>query len=95
MKDWAEAFYLSDVWRDTRDAYLLSRQNICERCGEPAKICHHKTWLTKNNINDVYITLSWDNLEALCQECHNKEHHKKKSALRYSFDADGNLIEKD
>ena len=92
MKKWAEAFYLGKAWEPCRDAYLKSQNNICERCGEPAKICHHKTWLTRDNINNPYITLCWDNLEALCQDCHNKEHHKSKPKLRYSFDADGNII---
>ena len=92
MKKWAEAFYLSKSWEQCRDAYLESQNNICERCGEPAKICHHRTWLTRENINNPYVTLCWDNLEALCQDCHNKEHHKKKPKLRYSFDEEGNIV---
>lgn len=92
MKEWARSFYMSGVWEDTRAAYMLSKNNICERCGEPAKICHHKTWLNRTNINNPYVTLSWDNLEALCQDCHNKEHHKKDSTLRYRFDNEGNII---
>ena len=84
MKQWAQAFYLSQNWKDTSRAYLLTQNNICERCGEPAKICHHKTYLTRENINDQAIALSWDNLEALCQDCHNKEHHRteKEQALQ-------------
>lgn len=92
MKEWAKAFYLSKAWKDTAAAYMLSVNDICERCGEPAKICHHKTWLTRDNINNPYITLAWDNLEALCQDCHNKEHHKQKPKLRYSFDEEGNIL---
>ena len=92
MKKWAEAFYLSKAWEQCRDAYLESQHGICERCGEPAKICHHRTWLTRENINNPYTTLCWDNLEALCQDCHNKEHHKNKPKLRYSFDEEGNIL---
>ena len=92
MKAWAKAFYLGKSWIDTRAAYMLSQQWICERCGEPAKVCHHKTWLTAKNISNPYISLSWDNLEALCQDCHNKEHHKKERATRYTFDAQGNIL---
>ncbi|MUT97757.1 MAG: HNH endonuclease [Subdoligranulum sp.] len=60
---------------------MKSKGYLCERCSTPddpvtAKIAHHKTYLTKQNINDPYIALSWDNLEALCQDCHNKEHHR-------------------
>ena len=76
----------------TRAAYLMSQDFICERCGEPAKIVHHKRWLNRDNINDTDITLNWDNLEALCQDCHNKEHHKSAPRLRYRFDADGGII---
>lgn len=60
---------------------------------EPAKIVHHKIWLTPKNIHEQSITLCWDNLEALCQDCHNKEHHAKNvRAKRYAFTADGELI---
>jgi 5-methylcytosine-specific restriction endonuclease McrA len=70
---------------------MASQYYICERCGEPAKIVHHKTYINRDNINDTSITLSWDNLEALCQDCHNKEHHKA-DTRRYSFDENGNVI---
>ena len=94
MKEWARAFYLSKVWKSTAESYMkqLSVNGICERCGEPAKIVHHKIYLTRNNIHNPEIALSWDNLEALCQDCHNKEHHKKETALRYRFDGEGNII---
>lgn len=97
MKPWAESFYNSDQWRACREAFLSSKGGLCERCSTPydpvaAKIAHHKIWLTKNNINDPYITLSWDNLEALCQDCHNKEHHKKKSKVCYRFGEDGEIL---
>ena len=54
-------------------------------------MAHHKRYLTRENINDAGITLSWDNLEALCRDCHNKEHHKRKPRLRYKFDAAGGI----
>jgi len=90
MKAWAKEFYESSSWRECRAAYLISQHNVCERCGDIAKVVHHKKYLTAKNINDVSITLNWDNLEALCQDCHNKEHHNKPK--RYSFDSDGNII---
>ena len=51
MKAWAKSFYLSQAWENTRAAYLMSQDYICERCGEPAKIAHHKRYLTRENIN--------------------------------------------
>ena len=88
MKEWAEWFYKSKEWAQTRDAYMVAQHYLCERCGEPAKIVHHKIWLTPKNIHEQSITLCWDNLEALCQDCHNKEHHAKNvRAKRYAFTA--------
>lgn len=56
MKAWAKSFYLSAAWGKTRAAYLMSQDYICERCGQPAKIVHHKRWLNRENINDMTIT---------------------------------------
>lgn len=56
------------AWRKLRAAKL--RQNpLCERCGEPATVVHHKD---HNSWNDF-----WDNLESVCRNCH-EEHHKRK-----------------
>ena len=68
------AFYISTAWRKISAAYLSSRNYVCERCGQPAKICHHKKWLNGQNVNDPAIALSFDNLEALCISCHTLEH---------------------
>lgn len=97
MKPWAEKFYNSDAWHECRAVFLQSKDNLCERCSTPddpvaAKIAHHKKRLTCENISDPYIALSWDNLEALCQDCHNKEHHRTERKPRYKFDGDGNLV---
>lgn len=96
MKAWAEKFYNSEPWRQCRDGFLKSKYYMCERCAKAgdivtAKIAHHKTYLTKDNINDPNIALSWKNLEALCQDCHNKEHHKGNNK-RYVFDESGKII---
>ncbi len=96
MKAWAKDFYFSSAWEKTRAAFLQSRSGLCERClanGEiaPAKIVHHKIYLTSKNIGNPEIALAWDNLEALCQDCHNKEHNKTKST-RYKFDVNGRVL---
>ena len=49
---WAEWFYKSKEWAQTRDAYMVAQHYLCERCGEPAKIVHHKIWLTPKNIHE-------------------------------------------
>lgn len=93
MKDYAKGFYNSKAWRDTQAAYMASKHYICERCGKPARIVHHKTYITPQNIHDVNITLNWSNLEALCQDCHNKEHSSAEvCAEGLAFDSNGILI---
>lgn len=90
MKEYASEFYQSKAWRKVRRAYMESQHYICERCGAPAVICHHKKHITPKNITNPEITLNFDNLEALCMDCHNKEHMSKSGIC--IFDEDGNVI---
>lgn len=69
-----DAFYHSKKWQRVSAAYMSSKNYICERCGKPAVICHHKKHLNAQNVHDPEIALNFDNLEALCIECHNAEH---------------------
>jgi len=94
MKPWAQWFYKSKVWERTREAYIAYRHGLCERCGAGGKVVHHKIKLTPQNINDPNVTLNWDNLELLCQECHNREHGGASTAEGLMFDDEGNLIQK-
>ena len=80
------AFYKGKAWRKVSAAYMASQNYICERCGKPATICHHKTWLNGKNVNNPEIALSFDNLEALCLDCHNAEHGLKHSVTLFSED---------
>ena len=102
-KEWTNGFYTSKEWRKTRDAYYRFQCGRCERCMaevlagvrrvediNPGIIVHHKKELTPENINDPAVALSFDNLELLCDEHHNRQHKAK--AKRYTFDAKGNLI---
>lgn len=96
MKEYAKSFYASEAWKKTRLAYIKQVSGLCERCkasGEfvPGKIVHHRKYITPKNINDPRITLSFSNLELLCEDCHNKE-HKRKENIRYKFAADGSLL---
>lgn len=93
-KEWALSFYRSKAWVQCRIGYMLSQNYICERCGDTAKICHHIEHLTPENIDNPNMTLNWDNLESVCQECHNIEHHKTKATVKgIVFDSNGNLIQ--
>jgi len=96
LKPWARHFYKSKAWGKVREAYIAYRHRLCERCGAGGKIVHHKIYLTPDNINDPEITLSFDNLELLCQECHNLEHHERAPVAEgLRFTADGDLISVD
>jgi 5-methylcytosine-specific restriction endonuclease McrA len=91
MKPWAEQFYKSKAWRDCRDAYFVSKFGLCEKCGRPGLIVHHKIKLNPQNINNPDITLNWDNLELLCLDCHNREHGGASTAEGLEFDENGDL----
>ena len=85
------AFYNSKEWRKVSAAYMSSKLYICERCGKPAQICHHKQYLNAQNVQDPNIALNPENLEALCIDCHNAEHGSRHSVTL--FDGSGNIQE--
>lgn len=80
-KEFAKAFYKSKAWLSCRDGFIKSVHGLCNRCGNPGHIVHHKELLTLSNINNPDITLNWELLEYLCQDCHNKEHHGVKQEV--------------
>jgi len=94
-KDYARSFYKSKAWQDCRLSYVYKVHGLCERCEGVGKIVHHKVYITPDNINDPSITLDHDNLELLCQTCHNREHHGESMSTRegFGFDKFGNLIQ--
>ena len=88
------AFYHSQAWLNCRAGYLSFVGGLCERCAakgiiRPARIVHHKEYISLDNITDPSVLLSFDNLEALCQDCHNAEHFK--SNKRYRVDEFGRV----
>ena len=100
-RDFAKKFYNSKQWIKCREAYKQSVNGLCERCLKAGKYVpgdevHHKIPLTPENINNPYITLSFENLELLCSSCHSIEHNRKyKEIVRegLKFDENGDLIE--
>lgn len=72
----AKKIYRGSRWKNyVRPTYLESVDYLCERCSDIAKVVHHKIYLNNDNIDDEEIVYGFDNLEALCQSCHNREHH--------------------
>mgnify|MGYP003365477994 CR=1 FL=1 len=88
-RPFAESFYKSKAWERCRDGFMRSKHWTCECCGSPATVAHHKVHLSPKNINDPNITLSWDNLMAVCTDCH-AELHRKNQTMK--FDANGDPI---
>ena len=78
-------------------------QYLCERCLSrgiytPAEIVHHIEPLRPDNVTNRNITLSFDNLMAVCRKCHEEIHHETNTAAkhrkykkRYTVDKDGNV----
>lgn len=95
MKEWAAEFYSSDAWKKTRRAYRKSVGGLCERCldrGEvrAGEIVHHIRHLTPENIHDPKVTLSWDNLQLLCRDCHAQIHTNRER--RWRVDEFGRVV---
>ena len=104
-------FYQSKAWKDARKTIWLKQNLLCNRCHKPVYvdgisewipkenrrtgIVHHIKHLDNTNVYDDSIALDENNLEGLCKDCHELEHHKDQvTRLGYEFDELGNLIKK-
>ena len=91
-----KAFYSSKIWERCRQAYISQVRGLCEECLKNGKITpgehvHHKIPLTPETVDDPELALNFDNLELLCQTCHNKEHFGSSQKKRYKINSDGSL----
>ena len=98
MRSINRKFYDDKEWEKCRAAYFIHVGGLCERCKAkgiitPGDIVHHKIHLNEDNVHDPAVAYNFDNLELLCQRCHNEEHFgKAKAKKRYQIDAEGNLV---
>lgn len=95
MKPYAESFYKSKQWQDTRNAYASSVGGLCERClskGQynAGEIVHHIVHITPQNISDPNVTLNWNNLMLVCRDCHAEIHNG--TPKRYKVDDMGRVV---
>lgn len=103
MSKLTKAFYATQAWKDTRRNYIKSVGGLCERCLskgiiEPAVIVHHKVALTPENVSDLNVSLSWNNLQALCRKCHAEVHEEMymaRTGRRYKIDELGRVYIQD
>jgi len=94
MKAFAKAFYNSEAWATVRALKIEMAHGLCERCGQPGNMVHHKVLLTVANIHDPSVTLDVKKMELLCQTCHNQEHMGSPAiADGLAFDGQGRLVE--
>ena len=102
-------FYRSKAWESVKNNVWLKQNLLCARCKKPVYvygisdyipkdkrrkgIVHHKIHLDNTNVDDDLIALNEENLEGLCKDCHEKEHHQDIAIRKeYSFDEEGNLV---
>ena len=92
------SFYTSKQWIQTQKSYMERASGLCEECLllgrlSSAKIVHHRIHLNLDNYQDPKIAYGFDNLEAVCIDCHNRIHElaAKKSKKRYRY-VNGELI---
>jgi len=95
-KPFARKFYSSATWQACREEYAKSQRYLCEEClrrgiYRPGDIVHHKIELTPANIENPEITLSFDNLELLCRDCHAEAHKERSKGKRYYIDDGGTV----
>ena len=80
------AFYHSKPWRILSAKFSQDKHFRCEKCGALATQVHHKVPIQTQKGWDR--RLDYHNLELLCTDCHNKEHHrfqKSKTAKKGVF----------
>ena len=94
-KEFAIKFYKSKAWLQCRERFIQSVYGLCNRCGSPGYIVHHKELLTVMNISNPDVTLNWELLEYLCIDCHNREHMSSHDIVireGLSFNDEGEVI---
>lgn len=90
-------FYHSKAWKDCRAAYMHKVCGLCEECAKQgivkaADIVHHKIELDDDKARDPDISLNFDNLQAVCIDCHNRIHFGSKAPEKRYQIIDGQLI---
>lgn len=58
----------------------------------PSECVHHKIHIDETNYRNPNILLKEENLEALCNNCHAKEHSNGETVY-YEYDENGRLID--
>lgn len=81
MRRLRQKAYQSSEWKKLRDIYMKEHP-VCEECLAKGKITpavdiHHKESPFKNNEVNKSLLLDYNNLQALCKECHGDIHNRQ------------------
>ena len=69
-------------WQRLRVAYLADHP-LCEEClangitREAVDVHHVVSFMTAEGVERIELALNYDNLRALCKECHQAEHNRR------------------
>ena len=92
-KEFSKKLYASKEWKKTREYIYNKYYGLCVECGAIGEEVHHIIPLTKENINDINITLGEDNLILLCKECHRNKHKPIRFTKEgFRFNENGELV---
>jgi 5-methylcytosine-specific restriction endonuclease McrA len=74
--------YKDKRWQRVRQYVIARDKGLCVECKKngvlkPFKVIHHIIWLTDKNKYNWDIAFNPDNLECLCNECHERIHERK------------------
>lgn len=80
-----QKYYNTTEWRKLRETYIKAHP-VCEECLNkgrvtPATSVHHKISPFKNGNCNKSLFLDYNNLEAVCHECHSEIHNKEQGHI--------------
>lgn len=85
-----EQFYNSKEWKQLRRQVMQDNDYLCAECKRNGKIrqatqVHHKVPIEE----DYGLRLEYDNMEALCNQCHNVAHERRSQLSRFMEEWNG------
>lgn len=75
-----QKFYLGMDWKLTSRKFMQDKKYKCEECNKIASEVHHIIPIQTDEGWDK--RLDYNNLQALCLECHNDKHNRFKRTVR-------------
>ena len=77
-----QKIYQDVRWQRLRVAYLADHP-LCEEClangvtREAVDVHHVVSFMSAEGVERIELALNYDNLRALCKECHQAEHNRR------------------